>query len=140
MTPIIKSISCPITREPAKESIPVFVLKKDGANSLSNHLRLCKKLWYGIEEPRRLVGLEAKFLWSLIKDSPILKTEELKYETSFSKLECIRFNSLDFLVWTNSFGDIIIDYPVLANEVEMTISDFEQSVFSKPNPEYHPKP
>ena len=121
-----------------KESIPVFQLSRKGEASPSHKLRVERKFCYNLSKPKRVVDSEARFLFDVIKKGTLLQefTQEI-LEYDF-ELNFYRFDGLDFLVLTNPSGSVMIDYPVLQDEINNGIDYIEQSIWGANN-WYRPK-
>lgn len=116
---------------PNSERIPVFVMKTTGEASYSHQIRLIRKLNYGLEEPKRVVGAEAKFLFRVIESGELVKHDHQDFSNATSTLKLIKFNELLFLVWYNSMGDIIIEYPMLQSDIKgINVQDYNSAITS----------
>ena len=96
------------------QQLPFMCLSRAENKITSNEkLILSRKGFFNLKNPKRVYGYEAKMIENLINDNQLIEEEIHNFEDgSYFKVEIIEKNNIIYRKSYNSYGDLIIEYPV----------------------------
>ncbi|RPA66883.1 class I SAM-dependent methyltransferase [Cyclobacteriaceae bacterium YHN15] len=110
-----------------QEQIPVLTIQH-GKKELSPNekLRCIRKGFYNLDNPKRIIGYEARIILDLIASGKIVYEGRNDWEDgSWMRIWYIEFNGITYQVLENFAGDLVVEFPV--SEI-IDIEDFLENL------------
>ncbi len=100
------------------ERLPLLTLKKSFVKYNKNDLwRITRQSYSEKQNPKRFFGIEGFIIYDLICDGKELSTDKRVWENGdFFQITVIEKNEIVYRVITNSFGNILIETPIEADD------------------------
>jgi hypothetical protein len=100
------------------EQMPIITLKKStNKYSKNDFWRITRMSFDEILEPKRFYGIDGAMIYDLIHDGEELSNDRKDWENGdYFQIRVLRKNEINYRVITNSYGDILVETPILEND------------------------
>ena len=98
-----------------KEKFPILTIKKGkGKCSKNEEFDLLRYGFYDLQDPKRIIGFEAKFFLDFLVNGNVILKERKEWEDgSWLTMSYIEVNEIIFRVVENNKRDLVLEFPIV---------------------------